>query len=70
MFSLYHFTTNCLTKSLNAFCIHQKLSKHILYLMHDCKKYSFLVKWGVQILHGDNFGGKMVFHEVLFATGY
>ena len=29
---------------LNAFCIHQKLSKHVLFLILDCEEYSFLEK--------------------------
>ena len=31
MFSLNPFSTNRLTKTLDAFCIHQKLSKHVLF---------------------------------------
>ena len=33
MFSLNPSSTNCLTKTLDAFCIHQKLRKHVLFLM-------------------------------------
>ena len=69
MFSLNPFSTNCLTKTLDAFCIHQKLSKHVLFLMLDCKEYSFLVKEDVHNLHKDNFDGQLVFYKVLFANG-
>ena len=37
--------------------------------MYDFKEYSFLVKEDVQILHGDNFRGKLVFYKVLFGSG-
>ena len=37
--------------------------------MLDCKKYSFLVKEDVEILHEDIFGGQLVFYTVLFANG-
>ena len=35
------------------FCIHQKLNKHVLLLILDCKEYPFLVKDDMRILHGD-----------------
>ena len=37
--------------------------------MLDCKEYSFLVKEDLQILHGDNFGGQLVFYKLLFEKG-
>ena len=55
--------------SLEYFCIHQKLRKHVLFLILDCKEYIFLVKGDVQILHGDNFAGQLAFHKVLFVNG-
>ena len=38
--------------------------KQVLFLMVDCKEYSFLVKEDVQILHGDNFGGQSNFDQM------
>ena len=29
---------------LNTFCIHQKFSKHVLFLILDCEEYAFLEK--------------------------
>ena len=56
IFSVYPFSTNRLTKSFECFLYSSKVEKHVFFLMLDCKEYSFLVKEGVQILHGDDFG--------------
>ena len=52
-----------------AFCIHQKLSKHVLFLMFYCKEYSFLVNQDVPSFHGDDFNGQFTFDEMLFVNG-
>ena len=70
MFSLYSFSTNRLTKSFECFLNSSKVEQtHVLFLMLDCKEYSFLVKEDVRILHGNNFGSQLAFYKVLFANG-
>ena len=40
-----------------------------MFLIVDCKEYSFLVKEDVQILHGDKFGGQLAFYKLMFENG-
>ena len=51
-------------KSFNKFIRMLFVFKQVLFLMVDCKEYSFLVKEDVQILHGDNFGGQSNFDQM------
>ena len=37
--------------------------------MLNCQEWSFLGKDDAQIFHGDNFGGQLAFHKVLFVNG-
>ena len=67
MFPLYRFSTNRLTKSFECFLYSSKVEQ-TRFILNEILEYSFLVKEYVHILHGDNFGGQLVFIKCFLQT--